>query len=66
MNKPNWLTIDSKNLKQGNIIIISIGGLKCLGIVLTDATQPFITIPLLVDGHIKIIRLLEGEIRLEQ
>lgn len=65
MNKPNWLTIDSKNLKQGNIII-SIRGLKCLGIVLTDATQPFITIPLLVDGHIKIIRLLEGEIRLEQ
>jgi hypothetical protein len=66
VNKPNWLTIDSKNLKQGNIIIVTIRGVNCLGIVLTDATQPFKTIPLLVDGHVKIISLLKGEIRLEQ
>ncbi len=64
MNSHLWLTTNSNNLKQSDIIVVSIRGVKCIGIVLVDVTYPYITVPLLVDGYVKVISLLEKERKL--
>ena len=64
MNSHLWLITNSNNLKQSDIIVVSIRGVKCIGIVLVDVTYPYITVPLLVDGYVKVISLLEKERKL--
>lgn len=63
---PNWSSVNSTDLKQGDIIIVSMRGIKYLSLVLVDATYPFITIPLLIDSQVRIVSLLNKEKRLNK